>query len=485
MNSTKKHSRLPIILGILLAISFVALYITGFIYYHSHFFPKSYFESVSLSNLTLDGAKSAVDSLVSDYSLTITDRDGVSYVINSDECGLFVPSYEDILDNALITQNDFLWFIHFFSGETPLQASFSYDEDKVSSVVGSLACFDEENITEPVDAYMDWSDESEEYVIVPEVMGTKIIKSALISQVEQALVNLEASISLTDDEYVNPSIYSDDEELLEKQSFWNKYLKADITYELGDADEKVDAEKIEDWISVSDDGEMTVDEDKVTSYVQYLASTYNTYGDEREFKTTLGDTITIGGGDYGYVIDKEGEKEQLIEEIKSGTRVEREPLYEQEGLYRGDNDIGDTYLEIDYTNQHIYYYEEGSLVMDSDVVTGNINKGNGSPDGVFKIVYKEKDATLVGEDYSSDVNFFMPFAYNVGVHDAPWRSSFGGQIYKSSGSHGCVNAPYDFAKKLFNTIAIGTPVVAYYRDSVVLKAENARISNAYSYKGND
>ena len=119
--------------------------------------------------------------------------------------------------------------------------------------------------------------------------------------------------------------------------------------------------------------------------------------------------------------------------------------------------------------------------METDIVSGNINRGNGSPDGIFKIVYCQRNATLVGEDYESNVKYFMPFAYNVGIHDASWRNSFGGEIYKKSGSHGCINVPEDAAKTLIDAMDLGTPVIAYYREPVKLTAENARISNAYSY----
>ena len=105
----------------------------------------------------------------------------------------------------------------------------------------------------------------------------------------------------------------------------------------------------------------------------------------------------------------------------------------------GADDIGNTYIEIDYTNQHLWYYKDGSLVVDSDLVSGNLNNGNGSPDGDFsRVISRQSPATLKGEDYESDVTYFMPFAYNVGLHDASWRSSFGGSIYKNGGSHGCI-----------------------------------------------
>ena len=75
----------------------------------------------------------------------------------------------------------------------------------------------------------------------------------------------------------------------------------------------------------------------------------------------------------------------------------------------------------------------------------------------------------------------MPFAYNVGVHDASWRTEFGGEFYKTTGSHGCINAPREVAETLYQRMKVDTPVVAYYREPVELTAENCKISNAYSY----
>lgn len=206
-----------------------------------------------------------------------------------------------------------------------------------------------------------------------------------------------------------------------------------------------------------------------------------TYAATRSFETTAGDTVKIGGGDYGWVINKKGEAAQIVEDIKNGESVTREPKYEQRAFVEGADDIGNTYIEIDYTNQHLWYYKDGSLVVDSDIVSGNLNNGNGSPDGVFKVISRQSPATLKGEDYESDVTYFMPFAYNVGLHDASWRSSFGGSIYKNGGSHGCINLPYDAADTIYKNVELGTPVIAYYREDVKLTSNNAKVSNAYSY----
>ncbi len=250
---------------------------------------------------------------------------------------------------------------------------------------------------------------------------------------------------------------------------------------MGEDKEVVDKSVISSWITVDENYNVIFDENKVATYVQSLASKYNTYGDKREFLTAKGDTVTIGGGDYGWVIDKEEERIQLIEEVRNGEIKTREPVYSQTAVSRNKNDIGNTYIEVDYTNQHLWYFEEGSLKLESDFVSGNISKGNGSPDGVFKVVYKKSPAVLKGEDYESDVTYFIPFAYNVGFHDASWRGKFGGTIYKTSGSHGCINMPKDKVEELYRMVSVNTPVIAYYRDEVKLTAENTRISNAFSY----
>ena len=51
---------------------------------------------------------------------------------------------------------------------------------------------------------------------------------------------------------------------------------------------------------------------------------------------------------------------------------------------------------------------------------------------------------------------------NIGMHDATWRSSFGGTIYKTKGSHGCINMPYEKAQELYGYIEKGTPVICYH-----------------------
>lgn len=457
-------------------------------YYKTHYLPNTEVSGVSISGLSCEKANDKLADVVDNYNLIIYDRDGNSYNLNGTDFGFTFS--QDVLEDSLKTlinnQNSFSWPVALFhNSSSDLDFSNCYDTDKLKTAILNLDCFNSDSVTTPENATIAYSKDDSQFEITSEVTGNQLIEDTAVSQITTAVSQLATEVTLTDEDYESPTVYSDDDVLETCLDQANAYLTSTVTYDIADNDEVVDASTIASWITINDDYSISLDDDAITKYVQALASKYNTYADVRDFKTSSGDTIQIGGGDYGWVIDKDAEKEQLIADISSGSAVEREPVYSQTAADRGSNDIGNTYIEIDYTKQHLWYYQDGSLKFDTDIVSGNINKGNGSPDGIFKIIYKKSPATLVGEDYQSDVQYFMVFAYNVGIHDASWRSQFGGEIYKTSGSHGCINIAASAAETLYSMLETDTPVVAYYREAVQLTAENAEISNAYSYVSDD
>lgn len=124
--------------------------------------------------------------------------------------------------------------------------------------------------------------------------------------------------------------------------------------------------------------------------------------------------------------------------------------------------VGNTYVEVDISAQHLYYYENLTLKFESDIVTGNISAKHNTPTGVYYLRARQTNQVLTGKNYASHVDYWMPIIGNsIGLHDATWRSRFGGQIYKTNGSHGCINMPHVKAAELFNMIQVGTPVVVH------------------------
>ncbi|WP_026498161.1 L,D-transpeptidase [Butyrivibrio sp. WCD2001] len=123
-----------------------------------------------------------------------------------------------------------------------------------------------------------------------------------------------------------------------------------------------------------------------------------------------------------------------------------------------------TYVDVDIDGQCMTYYENGQVALQSPIVSGNPNRGNGTPRGTYTIQSHIAGKNLVGPTWNVWVDRWMQFTPNpchIGLHDASWRSSFGGEIYKTNGSHGCVNLPHDTAVALFDRVNVGTPVVVH------------------------
>ena len=118
-----------------------------------------------------------------------------------------------------------------------------------------------------------------------------------------------------------------------------------------------------------------------------------------------------------------------------------------------------TYISVSISNQYLVYYQMGKLVLETPVVTGNY--GN-TPYGTYSVRGKAANVTLKGppeDPYESFVYYWIPFISSThGMHDATWRSDFGGDIYTYDPSHGCINMPLDKARDLYYMVEIGTPV---------------------------
>lgn len=476
----QKKQRMIVWLSICSIIIVLSLIYFGIsLYFKDHFYFRTEINGLKVGGKTVEQAKEKMNSDVGDYLLTIFDRDGKKYHIMGRDIGSEYQS-DGALEKALQQQNMFGWILTLFQdNRIDVATPMAYDKEKLEQAVAELSCFLEENIIKPVDATLEKTEEG--YEVVPEILGNEMIFEKVANIVQEAVAAGERQVTLTDEMYVVPKIFSDSPIILETLEQLESYAKGEIIYEIADYKEKLGRKMILEILQLGEDYSISFDEKKIADFAQHLATKYNTYGDVREFTTSSGDIVEIGGGDYGWVIDKEKEAKQILEDIQSGKKVKRKPIYSQKAQVEGLDDIGDTYVEIDYTKQHMWYYEDGKKILECDIVSGNIAEGNGSPDGLYKIVYKKSPAVLKGEDYESAVEYFMPFAYNVGIHDAPWRSEFGGDFYKTSGSHGCINSPGKIAEKLYKRIQINTPVIAYYREPIELTAENCRISNAYSY----
>lgn len=234
-----------------------------------------------------------------------------------------------------------------------------------------------------------------------------------------------------------------------------------VTYQFGDQSEVLDNDRILSWLKEQEDGSVAIDEQQAKAFVKELAEKYDTAYTHRTFHTTAGRDIQITQGDYGWRIDQEAETKHLLELLAAKQSAVCEPIYAQTATVHAQNDWGTTYVEVSLTDQYLWLYKDGKCILESYFVSGNPNRGHATPKGIYGLTYKTRDAMLSGQGYDSKVKYWMPFNRNVGLHDAPWRKTFGGQIYKSNGSHGCINLPPANAAKIYENVDKNTPVIVY------------------------
>ncbi|MFA9463882.1 MAG: L,D-transpeptidase family protein [Velocimicrobium sp.] len=435
-------------------------YLSIAFYYHTHFFSGSFINNIDYSGKTVKEIESNIADEMSTYTLTIEGRNELTDTISASDIKFHYVS-EGQVQTLKDQQNEFLWPFSFFTQQqSQMQVRCEYNESLLIKCRDNLVFFKDNITTKPLNAEILYGDDG--FYIHPETLGTTLNKETVLSALKDAIKACASSLSLENAScYISPSVLSSDESIQTALDVLRKYTDLTITYDFGDRTEVLDRSLLKDWVRIDENFQVTLDKQKVIDYVNFLGYYYTTFSSTRDFVRYDGKAIQVKGGDYGWIINRTEEVEQLYQLILDGKSMTREPVYSQFALSRDKNDIGNTYIEINLKKQHLWLFVDGKKIMDSKVVTGNISKDYATPSGIYAITYKERNATLVGQNYNSPVNYWMPFNKNIGFHDASWRDKFGGKIYKKKGSHGCVNMPPKKAKKLYESIQKGTPVVIY------------------------
>ena len=463
----KFRKKLAIILGSIFGV--LAVVYLGFAFFFSSHF--MFFTTINGTDVTLKSVSQVEEYMrqqVADYTLTLEESDGDTEEISGSDISLeYVPG--DELEKLVKGQKNFLWLKALWDHpELEAKVGVKYDEDALARQIEGLACMDPENQVKSVNAHPEFKET--QFEIVPEVVGTQINTEVFNEAIRTSIDGFQHTMDLSETgSYIQPAFVEDSPEVIEANKEMNEYLKAKITYDFDPETEVVDASVISQWVKVNDKMEVTFDKKAVKKYIGELADKYDTKGKSRKFTTATGNTVTVEGGAYGWKINQDEEYKALTENIKKGETVTREPKYSSRAASHGAIDIGNTYAEVDLTNQRAYFIKNGKVVLDSPVVTGNPNKGNATPQGTDSLSYKTRNAVLRGDrlpdgsySYESPVKYWMPFNGGIGFHDASWQSAFGGTRYKTHGSHGCINMPTDQAAKMYELISDGTPVVVHY-----------------------
>lgn len=490
--------------GILITIVILAAlaYMALAVYYHDRFVLGTWAGGHYITGLSVSQAAELLNSEYEATDITVIDKDGKKYTISSNDIDV-KADYTQSLNTAFDRQNVISWIYNMVNGkELTMVPEITYDEEYLEKLVLLWPCFDLEEEDRGIEI-VNIVDEGYQLI---NTMEDVPVYDEIIKQVDIAIRSGDSEVDLSTFDACYTDLELTDEMISVKKTYdkVSEVQETGIVYKFGDQEISFDGSFVseaivtkeqatdmslqkakknqpgsgmfiidgqeasfpkeyseENGFVVDSSGNLIISESALYESVQELCGQYSTVGGVRSFTTSLGETIKVEGGTYGNKIDNDKEFEYLISSILEGTKETHEPSYEQLAAEQGTDDIGDTYVEISISDQHIYYYKDGELVLDSDIVTGNVKLGRDTPTGVYYVYGKAKNRYLRGRGYVSFVKYWMPVYKGVGMHDASWRDEFGGDIYLDAGSHGCINLPTEIASQLYEYVEIGTPVVIY------------------------
>lgn len=457
-----KGGKIAGIIVLVLVVLLMIGYLIGYFSYRNKLLPNTYINDVNVSGMTVADAEQAILNNASTQGITFIKKSGEKVHFDGGEFGSTV-SLPDNAMQEVTSESHVLWFTKLLH-KTAYQVSVinSYSESSLSNLILSYSW----GTTPPTDAYIQKGTDGT-YSIVPEDNGDMIDATILMNYTLEQMRNGNNSIQMEDAGcYLQAEVQSADLQVALEEC--NSLAGLTITYDFEDRQEVLDTSTIADWITADTGGNLEVDKNKIEAWVRENLTKYDTYvpGYTRTFHSTLQGTIEVSLGDYGiygWKTDVEATVDKLEEYILAGESVTVEPEYSRTAYCRGTDDIGNSYAEVDITNQKVFVYKDGELVLETDCVTGLASDPErATPPGVYRVWTMERNVVLGTyevQGYEQPVAYWMNFTeIGIGFHDLA-RSAYGGEIYKTNGSHGCINLPLEAAEKLYDIIDIGYPVI--------------------------
>lgn len=449
-----------LLLPLLAVLVVVAYYSYEVLHFQKTFVNKTTIGNVDVSQLSKSEAKVKLTKNVEDEFFTITDKEKEWKKIPTKELGL---SYDmdKTVDNALSQQNPLLWFTSFFKTQTHSLVANSINSQSLDASITKL----EKDMTESNKKRTKTENASIQskdgaFVIVPEVIGDTLDVKKASAELKKDILAGKNSFDLSKHTQ-KPTILASDASLKKKLDAVKDIAEIDASYSIGGEEVVIPKEELASWVMFKD-GEVTLNDDLVREYVTKLGDKYNTSTNPTNFKSTKRGEVSVPSGAYSWTIATDSEVEQLKEVVLQGESFSgRVPAFVGSGTPAAPM-VGNTYIEVDIQAQHMWYYKDGKVALETPVITGK--PSTPTPPGMFYVWNKVRDTVLTGGEIPSPVDFWMPIDWTgVGIHDSDWQApgSYGGTSYKTVGSHGCINTPPSVCKELFNMIDVGVPVVIF------------------------
>lgn len=456
--------KIVLIAGGTIMLALLGFYIHGVNYYSKHYYPKTTIRGINCGKMTPKESWKKIQEKTKSYKIEVITRGDSVHLTNENGKLLQINDNNKDMKTILSYQNPLLWPIERSKEEDYGNVGhFIPNEDTIKAELTSV--LDPKEKVKSKDAKLKYDPETKQYRIIEDTVGNIVDQEKVLEGVKKSIEQEEETSDIKDF-YKRAKITKDSEKLLKAKEKLDKYLRTTIHYSRAGHELTLNADKIHDFLCWNKKFKTWINEDQVKEYVKSnIAKEFTTMGKEREIDSPGSGKIKISGGNYGYVVSIDNETKELLSDLKKGEEVTRPPKYYQTARSEEGNEIGDTYIDVSIADQELWYIKNGKVKLHSNVVTGDPTTGHATPKGTYYVEFKTTNYTF--KRYNSHADYWMPIdtSTGVGLHDATWRSNFGGSIYKGNGSHGCINLPHSFAKKLYGVVEEGlnhgTPVIVH------------------------
>lgn len=409
---------------------------------------------VDVSLMTREDAVIKLNQILGGRSIAI-ERDDQMEFLTYQQLDAVCPGTQDILTYST---GGFLWCL-FLGKHYTLDDGVYFSKTNVSQVVETLQCVLPE--TNEDGGYVKLKDDGS-YEVKPVITGTVVNKSRLTDAICDALRQGSRVIDV-DQNNLSQKLLNTSKDI----SLPDDFTISSVSLDLGaGAVEQVPNEVLSACVYKNSDG-WKLRFDILYQYVMTLAKKYDSDG-AFVFQKTSGEYFLISSKEsdtyFGWKLDVPGTTALLAQKLLSGGG-QIIALWNSKGAVHADNPLGDTYIEISIPDQKMWFYQNGSRKLSCDVITGLPEEGRATPEGLFRTLEFCEDYTMYGDYGSSYCQYFIRLTPDgVGIHDASWQSAFGGNLYQTVGSHGCINTPLDAMMRLYDSLSSNiqsVPVVIY------------------------
>ena len=460
--------------GVILALLVIA-YAAGCFYFMNRLWPNTHVDNVDFSMKTRTQALDELTNMSSNLSVHVSGQN-VDFTLTSANAGLKLDT-QAAADAMLSNVSSWQWPVQIGLAHDESDAvATSFNRDLIQAAVEAALAPYNASATDPIDASVGYDAATMRFVVYPGALGTKLDPVAVTNAVVDTLTKEGDSTILTSDVLVRQNVTADDPTLQQSAATANSYLGANSNLTVsGTVVATINGDLVKDWLTFNPDGTVTLDDAKLVAWVDALEAQIDDVGGTFSYTRPDGKYVTVSGGTYGWITDGAAMEQMVRDTVTNAYVGDQElPFKQTAASYNpGGQEWPARYVDVDITEQYARFYDwDGSLIWETAIISGATFDGRDTPTGVYTLNNKARNQTLIGltdpatglPKYETPVSYWMPFIGNmVGLHDAYWQSSFGGDLYHTeAGSHGCINLPPEMAVALWDIIQIGDVVITHY-----------------------